>query len=85
MPHLEITKVILVHCNIADSNYQHYSIIVCIFVPNKPFVQLLEISPTSVIFLKTFHSEFSYTKVWLTDQNSNPLEIEERINLFIKL
>ena len=77
MPHLEITKVILVHCNIVESSYQQDSIILCIFVPNKPFGQLLENSPASSIFLKPFHSEFSYTKVWLTDQNSNPLEIEE--------
>ena len=30
------------------------------FVPNKPFGQLLEISPTNFVFLKTFNSEFSY-------------------------
>ena len=51
------------------------------FVPNKPFGSLLEISPTNHIFLKTFNSEFSDIKVWFTDQNSQPLEIEDRINL----
>ena len=51
------------------------------FVPNKPFGSLLEISPTNFIFLKTFNSEYDKIKVWFTDQNSEPLEMENRINL----
>ena len=51
------------------------------FIPNKPFCSLLEISPTNNILLKTFNSEYNEIEVWFTDQNSNPLEIEERINL----
>ena len=51
------------------------------FVPNKPFGSLLEISPENQIFLKTFNSEFQAIEVWFTDQNSQPLEIEDRINL----
>ena len=52
-----------------------------IFVPNKPFGSLLEISPKNRIILKTFNSEFQANEVWFTDQNSQPLEIEERIDL----
>ena len=48
------------------------------FVPNKSFGQLLDISPENFIFLKTFDSEVSYIEVWLTDQNSKPLETEIR-------
>ena len=33
------------------------------FVSNKSFGQLLDISPKSFIFLKTFDSEFSYIEV----------------------
>ena len=51
------------------------------FVPNKPFGSLLEISPTNHIFLKTFNLEFQNIEVWFTDQNSQPLEIEGWINL----
>ena len=51
------------------------------FVPSKPLGSLLEISPTNHIFLKTFNSEYDEIKVWFTDQNSQPLEIEDRINL----
>ena len=51
------------------------------FVPNKLFGQLLDISHGNFIFLKTFDSEFLYIEVWFTDQNSNPLEIEDKIDI----
>ena len=53
--HLEITEVILVHCNIVDNNYQQDSRVSDTFVPNKSFGQLLDILPNSFIFLKTFY------------------------------
>ena len=33
------------------------------------------------MFLKIFDLEFSYIEVWFTDQNSNLLEIEDKINI----
>ena len=83
VPHLEITEVVLVHCDIVNNDYQQDSRVLYTFVPNKPFGSLLEISPTNHIFLKTFNSEYDKIKVWFTDQNSQPLEIEDRINLTI--
>ena len=32
-------------------------------------------------FFKTFDSEFSYFEVWSIDQNSKPLEIDDKINI----
>ena len=81
VPHLEITEVVLVHCDIVNNDYQQDLRVLYTFVPNKPFGSLLEISPTNHIFLKTFNSEYDEIKVWFTDQNSKPLEIEDRINL----
>ena len=81
VPHLEITEVVLVHCDIVNNDYQQDSRVLYTFVPNKPFGSLLEISPTNHIFLKTFNSEYDEIKVWFTDQNSKQLEIEDRINL----
>ena len=52
VPHLEITEVVLVHCNIVNNNYQQDSRVLYTFVPNKPFGGLLEISPTNHIFFK---------------------------------
>ena len=31
--------------------------------------------------LKTFNLEFSDIEVWFTDQNSKPLDIEDKINM----
>ena len=58
--HLEITELVLVHCNIVNNDYQHDSRVLYAFVPNKPFGSLLEIAPTNFIFLKTFNLEFSH-------------------------
>ena len=50
VPHLEITEVALVHCNVFNNGYQQDSRVLNTFVPNKSFVQLLDISPKNVMF-----------------------------------
>ena len=50
VPHLEITEVVLVHCNIVSNDYQQDSRALHTFVPNKPFGSLLEICPTNHLF-----------------------------------
>ena len=79
--HLEITEVVLVHCNMVDNDYQQDARVFYTFVPNKPFGSLLDISPTNHIFLTTFNSQYNEIMVSFTDQNSKPLETEDRINL----
>ena len=81
MPHLEIVKLVLVHCNLVNNDYQKDSRTLYTFVPNKPFGSLLEISPTNHIFLTTFNLEFQEISIWFTDQNSKPLEVKDKINL----
>ena len=81
LQHLEITEVVLVHCNVVNNDYHQDSRVMYTFVPNKPFSSLLEISPANDIFLKTFNSEFQDIEVWFTYQNSQLLGIEDRINL----
>ena len=44
VPHLEITEVVLVHCNIVNNNYQQDSRVLY------TFGSLLEISPKNHIF-----------------------------------
>ena len=53
--HLEITELVLVHCNIVNNDYRQDSRVLYTFAPNKPFSSLLEISPTNYIFSKTFN------------------------------
>ena len=74
VPQFEITKVTVVHCNIVNNDYQQDSRVLYTFFTNKSFGQLL-------FHPKTFNSEFSYTEVWFTDQNSKLLETEDKINI----
>ena len=85
MPHSEITEVVLLHCNIVNNDYQQDSRVLYKFVPNKSVGQLLDISPKNFIFLKTFDSEFPYIEVWFTDQNSKPLETEDKTNITLAI
>ena len=73
LPHLEIAEVILVQCNIVNSDCQQYSWVLYTFVSNTLFGQLLENSPKKIIFLKTFNSEFQAIEIWFKDQNIQPL------------
>ena len=81
VPHFKINEVVLIYCNIVNNDYQQDSRVLYSFVPNKSFGQLLDISPKNFIFLKTFDLEFSYIEVWFTEQNSKPLEIEDKIKM----
>ena len=81
MPHLEVTEILLIHCNIVSNDYQRYSRILNTFVPNKLFGQLLIISPKNFIFLKICNSELLCMEVWFTDQKAKPLETEDKINI----
>ena len=81
VPHLEITEVVLINYNIVHDDYQLDLIVLYTFVLNKSFGQLLNILPKSAIFLKTFNSKFSQIEIGFTDQNSRPLEIEDKINI----
>ena len=83
VPYLEITEVLLVHCITFNNNHQQNSRVLYTFSPNKSFGQLLDISPECFIYLKTFDSEFSYIDVWFTNQNSKPLEMEDKINIIL--
>ena len=83
VPYLEITEVASVHCDIVNNDYQQDLRVLYTFVPNKPFGSPLEISPTNHTYLKTMNSEYDEIKVWLTEQNSQPLKKEDRISLTI--
>ena len=54
VPHLEITEVILVHCNIVNNDYQQDSRLLYTFVPNKPLGSLLLISLTFLLQIISF-------------------------------
>ena len=73
----------MVHCHIVNNDYLQDSRVLYMLVSNKPFGSVLGISPTNHIFLKTFNSKYDEIKVCFLDQNSQPLEMEDRINLMM--
>ena len=81
VPHLEITEVVLVHCNIFSNDYQQDSRVLYKFVPSEPSNSLSENSATNFILLKTFNPEFQVIEVWFRDQDGQLLKIEDRMNL----
>ena len=64
-PHLQITKVVLVHCKIVSNDYQHDTRVLHTFFPEKLFKNIL-------------NTEIFHNKVEITDQNSKLLEIENK-------
>ena len=81
VPKLESVDLVLVHCNLVNSNYQQASKVLFTFVPNKKYGQLITVSPYLLIMLKTVNTEFSFIEIWFTDQDNRPLEIEDNVNI----
>ena len=80
VPKLEIVELVLVHSNLVKNDYQHTSKVLFSFVTNKKVGQLINISPHAFAMVNTENTEFSYVKVWFTDQSSKVLEIEDNVN-----
>ena len=51
------------------------------FIVINAYIALLEITPTNFIPSKTFNSGFQIFEVRFTNKNSQPWEIEDRIDL----
>ena len=51
------------------------------FVPNKKFGQLINISPHTFTMMNTVNNEFSSVEVWFTNQASKTLEVEDNVNI----
>ena len=69
------------HCNLVKNDYQQTSKVLFTFVPKKQFEQLINISPHSLTMINTVNNEFFSVEVWITDQVSKALEIEDNVNL----
>ena len=81
MPNLEIVEKVLVQYNLVDNQYQQRSEILYNFTPNKSFAYFLNGTPSNLVFLKTYNTEFDKIIMTFTDQKDRPLEIEGKVNL----
>ena len=81
VPKVESDEVVLVYYNLFNNKYEQASKVLFTFVPNKQFGQLINIASHPLIMLNTTNTDFSSIEVWFTDQNSEPLEIEDNVTL----
>ena len=81
MPKLKSMKVVVVHCNLVNKDYQQASKVFFTFVLNKPFSELTTNVPHTLTILNTTYIEFSSIEVEFTDHNSKQLEIEDNVNM----
>ena len=79
IPQVEYVENVLVHCNLVYNNYQLDSELLYSFTPDASPGSLLHIHPNEFIFCNCKDSQFSYIEIKLTDQNENPIEIEDNV------
>ena len=83
VPKIENVDAVLIHCNVINNTHQQKSRVLYSFVPYKQFGQLITVERQSLIMLKTASAEFSFIEVWFTNQNNEPLEIEDSVNIIL--
>ena len=72
VPHLEITKVVLVHCNIVNNEYQQNSRDLHTFIPIKSFDKLLDTSQKVSYLERHLIQRFRLLKHNLLIKTPNP-------------
>ena len=75
MCRLEITEIALVHCNIANNDYQQGSNVLCTFVHNKSFGLYFE------VWFTNENSKIKHQKD--SSKRSKQREIEDKINITV--
>ena len=75
MPNLEVFEVVLVQCNLADSQSE----VLHTFTLSKSYAYLLNVESGNLVLFKTYDLECDELIIKTTDQNGAPLEIEDKI------
>ena len=55
---LEVVEVVLVQYNLVDNLYQQKPEVLYTFMQNRSYAYLLNVEPSNLVFLKTYHTEF---------------------------
>ena len=74
VPQLDQVNYVLLHCNIVQNDYLQKSKLTYEIVPDKTFGQLF-------VQCKTTDSIFDYIEIWVTDQDNNSLQIEDKVSV----
>ena len=81
VPQLDQVECVLLHCDIVQNDYLQNSKRLYEFVTDKTFGQLISVKPPVFIQCKTSDSIFDYIEIWFTDQNNNPVQIEDKVSV----
>ena len=84
MPKLESVEVVLVNCNLIKNDYQQTKVLFT-FVSNKQLAQLINISPHSLTMMNKTNTEFTFVKVWFTDQVNKALKNDDNVNFTLSI
>ena len=76
---LEVVEVALTQCNLVDYQYQQNSLLYN-FMPKKPYVYLLNVELSNLVFLKTYNTEYDKIIITFTDQDGRPFKIKDKVN-----
>ena len=74
-------EYVLLHCKLVQNDYLQNSKLLCEFVPDKRFGQLISVKPPVFIQCKTSDTIFDYIEIWFTDQNNKSLQIEDKVSV----
>ena len=80
-PRFAVVEVVLGQCNLVDNQYPQKPEVWYTFASYKFYAYLLNVEPSNLVFLKTYDTDFDEIIITFTDQNSRPLEIEDKVNL----
>ena len=65
--------------------YEYINYIIVNSISNKSKAYLLNDESSNSVFLKTYNTEFDNITITTTDQNSRPLEIENKVSLMLPI
>ena len=78
---LGLVEVVLAQYNLVDSKNQRKCEVLLTFTPNKSYAYLVNVEPNSLVFFKTYNTEFVGITTTFTYQTGKPLEVEGKVNL----
>ena len=77
---LKLLNWFLLQCKLVDNQSQQKSEVLNTFTPNRSYAHLLNVEPSNLVFLKTYSTESDEIIITFIDQNSRPLEREDKVN-----
>ena len=76
-PKIDTVEKIMVHCNLVRNEFDEFANLLFTFKPSGAYGRLLSPQIFYPIWKKTRNSSDREIRIWLTDQDGNPLQFED--------